>query len=175
MSTLDPAGPLVISTHDLGRAAGTAKKLTLTVPTPTNFGNAVIGVREHSDIGLELLLESVMDGVLVTGTAALIYQGECARCLDPIEQPALIEFQELFFYAKQSGDDEEMFLMHQEYLDLEPVLRDAALLDLPLAPVCDDDCLGLCARCGQRLVDDPDHRHEDIDPRWQALTGLLDN
>lgn len=175
MSALNAQAPLVISTHDLGRAAGLRKEISLIVPTPTNFGNAVIGVPEGSPIKLDLTLDSVVDGVLVTAVAALTYQGECARCLDPIEQSAEIEFQELYFYPDVAiSAEDELFRMEGELIDLEPALRDAALLDLPLAPVCNADCLGLCAQCGVRLADSPDHAHEQLDSRWQALADLFD-
>jgi len=176
VSAVDPQAPLVISTHDLGRAAGLRKEFSLTVPTPSDFGNAVIGVPEGSSIELDLTLESVMDGVLVTAVASLTYQGECARCLDPIEQQAQLEFQELYLYpeAVLPGEDEDSFRLTDDLIDLEPALRDAALLDLPLAPVCDDECLGLCSQCGFRLADDPEHEHELTDSRWQALADLFD-
>lgn len=176
MSAVNPQAPLVISTHDLGRAAGLRKEFSLTVPGPPNFGNAVIGVPEDSSIQLDLRLEAVVDGVLVTAVATLTYQGECARCLDPIEQEAQLEFQELYLYpeAVMPGEDEESFRLKDDLIDLEPALRDAALLDLPLAPICDDDCLGLCSQCGFRLSGDPDHEHEQTDARWQSLADLFD-
>ncbi len=176
MSALNPTAPLVISIHDLGRAAGLRKEFSLSIPAPLNFGNAVIGVPEGSPIKLDLILESVVDGVLVTAVATLAYQGECARCLDPIEQEAEIEFQELYLYpeAVVAGEQDDTFRVVDDLIDLETALRDAALLDLPLAPVCDDDCLGLCAQCGIRLVDDPEHVHDQVDSRWQALTDLFD-
>ncbi len=56
--------------------------------------------------------------------------------------------------------------------DLEPALRDAVVLALPLAPLCTDDCPGLCVECGGRRADlAPDHGHETLDPRWAALRG----
>ena len=56
-------------------------------------------------------------------------------------------------------------------IDLEPVLRDAAMLDLPFIPLCREDCAGLCPTCGVNLNDDPDHGHDEaIDPRWAGLT-----
>ena len=176
MSALNPTAPLVISIHDLGRAAGLRKEFSLSVPAPLNFGNAVIGVPEGSPINLDLTLESVVDGVLVTAVASLTYQGECARCLDPIEQAAEIEFQELYLYpeAVVPGEQDDTFRVVDDLIDLEPALRDAALLDLPLAPVCDEECLGLCAVCGIRLADEPNHAHENLDSRWQALSDLFD-
>ena len=60
-----------------------------------------------------------------------------------------------------------------DLLDLEPLLRDAVVLALPFQPLCEDDCPGLCAECGARLADDPDHAHEAaIDPRWAGLAAL---
>ncbi len=56
--------------------------------------------------------------------------------------------------------------------DLEPVLRDAVVLSLPMQPVCREDCAGLCAECGANLNDDPDHHHDAVDIRWAALQGL---
>jgi uncharacterized protein len=59
-----------------------------------------------------------------------------------------------------------------DFFDLEPVLRDAVVLALPLQPVCREDCLGLCSECGALLNEDPDHHHDAADPRWAALQGL---
>jgi uncharacterized protein len=53
------------------------------------------------------------------------------------------------------------------------VLRDAVVLGLPLNPVCDEDCAGLCPTCGERLADlEPAHSHDSVDPRWAALSAL---
>jgi uncharacterized protein len=68
--------------------------------------------------------------------------------------------------------EEETFFLEDGLLDLEPVLRDAVVLALPLQPVCREDCPGLCSECGARLADDPDHHHEAVDIRWAALQGL---
>ena len=73
-------------------------------------------------------------------------------------------------------DDEELSL-DGDLLDLEPVLRDAVVLALPMSPLCREDCPGLCVECGVRLDDaGPDHRHSDaLDPRWAALRQLEDS
>lgn len=52
------------------------------------------------------------------------------------------------------------------------MLRDAVVLALPMQPVCQDDCPGLCSECGVRLADDPDHHHDAVDIRWAALQGI---
>ncbi|MFP8964032.1 YceD family protein [Streptomyces nanhaiensis] len=181
---LDPRSPLVLDTRELGRRPGALKEFSRTVPAPADLGIEVIGVPQGSPMELDLRLESVMEGVLVTGTARARLKGECVRCLEPLEQECEADFQEMFSYPDaddrsryaDTGDDaedEETFRLEGDLLDLEPVLRDAVVLSLPLQPVCQEDCPGLCPRCGARLADDPGHDHnEAVDIRWAALEGL---
>ena len=166
------SGPLVVDTHELGRRPGNERTVSLSIVAPADLGSAVFGVPEGSDIAIELRLEAVMDGVLATGTASAQAIGECVRCLDSLDEPFVVDFQELYLYV-ESGEDE--LSLEGELLDLEPVLRDAVVLALPFKPVCDPECPGLCPECGARLADDPDHTHGDaIDPRWSALSQLTD-
>lgn len=163
------------------------KRLSRTVPAPEDLGtDQVIGVPQDTEIQLDLRLESVMEGVLVTGTVRAPLAGECVRCLEPIERELETGFQEMYSYpdaddrtgghrAPEAGDDaEEEDTLHLEgdLFDLEPVLRDAVVLELPLQPVCREDCPGLCSECGARLADDPEHQHEVTDIRWAALQDL---
>jgi uncharacterized protein len=154
---------------------------------PEGIGIMSIGVPPGSDVELELRLESVIEGVLVSGTARVQLTGECSRCLDPVSDELEVDIQELFVYEEtdhrgrpvrtdslEGEDEDEQRHLVGDYLDLEPVLRDAVVLDLPLAPVCRDDCPGLCPQCGFRLEDDPTHDHDVIDPRWAALGALAD-
>jgi uncharacterized protein len=175
LSRLDARAPLVVDTRDLGRRAGEMRPLRRTVPAPANLGIDVIGVPEGSDIELDLRLESVVEGVLVSGTARARLAGECVRCLDPVTSEVEVPIQELYHYPDQRpgpDDDDETARIEGDLLDLEPVLRDAVVLALPFQPVCRDDCPGLCGVCGARLADDPGHGHEEHDPRWAALHGL---
>ena len=161
------------------------KKVSRTVAAPADLGVAgVIGVPEGATVELDLRLESVMEGVLVTGTAHAPVSGECVRCLEPVEQELDADFQEMFSYpdadtrtarrdeAGDDAEDEDTLQLEDDLFDLEPVLRDAVVLALPMQPVCRDDCPGLCSECGARLADDPDHHHDSADPRWAALQGL---
>jgi uncharacterized protein len=66
-------------------------------------------------------------------------------------------------------------VLEGDLLDLEPTVRDAVVLQLPLAPVCREDCPGLCSTCGARLAEDPEHSHDEVDPRWAALTALIED
>jgi uncharacterized protein len=147
-----------------------------TVPAPADLGIEVLGVPEGTPVELDLRLEAVMEGVLVTGTATAALAGECARCLEPISDEIEVRFQELFVYEDQGVDpDEELevSMLQDDLVDLEPLLRDAVVLALPFQPLCRDDCPGLCTECGARLADDPDHAHDEpVDPRWAALSEL---
>ena len=152
--------------------------MSRTVPAPADLGIEVLGVAEGSPVELDLRLEAVMEGVLVTGTARAGLEGECARCLEPIHDDVEVRFQELCVYPDQHVDPDEEFevsKLRDDLVDLEPLLRDAVVLALPFQPLCQDDCPGLCVECGARLADDPDHGHDEpVDPRWAALTELTE-
>ena len=170
--SIDPRSVLVFDIHEFGHRAGGSKEIVDDVPAPEGIGNDVIGVPTESPIHLDLRLEGVGDGVLATGVAEVQLRGECARCLTEIEADAEIDLQELFLFPGTDPDDTEASRVEAEMIDLEPVLRDAAVLDLPFIPLCREDCAGLCPTCGVNLNDDPDHGHgEAIDPRWAELAG----
>lgn len=180
MTELNPNGPLVIDTRRLVRRAGSMVEETLDVAAPSRIGTDVIGVEEGAPLHIELRLESVMEGVLASGTAQARATGACVRCLDDIELDVDVTFQELFAYADRAAhfdevgdEDEDQRVIEGDMLDLEPVVVDAVVLSLPFQPVCDDDCPGLCSVCGAHLADDPEHTHEQTDPRWAALGALL--
>ena len=121
-----------------------------------------------------------MEGVLVSGEVTATVTGECSRCLEPVSEVLQVRLQELYAYegkgAEAGDDEEEESRMEGDHLDLEPALRDAVVLALPLTPLCSEDCSGLCVDCGERLDDLPeDHAHDTTDPRWAALRGLSDH
>jgi uncharacterized protein len=172
---LDPTDPFVLDTRDLGRGAGNQKLVNRTVPAPADLGSGVMGVPEGSDIVLELRLEAVMDGVLVSGTATMDLDGECVRCLDEIHDEIDVDLTEFFLYEAPKDENEEAdeLVLTDDMIDLDPILRDAVVSAIPFQPLCTDDCPGLCPDCGARLADDPEHTHEaKIDPRWAGLSSL---
>ncbi|HEY0453178.1 YceD family protein [Actinophytocola sp.] len=169
--------PWVVDTRELGRRPGLSRDVHRVVHTQDALGvPGVIAVPKAAEVELDVLLESVVEGVLVSGTALAPIEGECSRCLDPISGAEIeVEFTELFAYpdstTEQTTDEDEISRLVDDLVDLEPVVRDAAVLALPSVPLCSPDCAGLCADCGGKWADlGPDHRHETIDPRWAALT-----
>ncbi len=178
MSSLDGRAPLVIDVTDLQRRAGAMLTVQRTVPAPTDLANAMIAIPADSDIVLDLMAESVIEGVLISGTASAQAQGTCSRCLDPLSQPITVDVQELFRYEDLeplTEEDEELPTFDGELIDIEPTLRDATVLGLPLAPVCQADCPGLCSICGAKLAEDPKHHHDQTDSRWDALAGMFND
>jgi uncharacterized protein len=136
----------------------------------------LIGVPAGGEVHFHLRLESVMEGVLVTGDLDVPVTGSCARCLEPIEDTLHLDVQELYAYegstTEATSEEDEVRRIEGDFLDLEPLARDTVVLNLPLAPVCTDDCAGLCVDCGQRLDDLPaDHHHDIVDARWAGLVA----
>jgi uncharacterized metal-binding protein YceD (DUF177 family) len=170
------ANPWRVDLRELGRRAGSMQELDRTAPAPPGWRVELIGVPAAAAVGLRLRLESVMEGVLVTGDLDVPVEGSCARCLEPVEDTLHLTVQELYAYSgsttEATSEEDEVRRIEGDYLDLEPLVRDTVVLNLPLAPVCTDDCAGLCVDCGQRLDDLPaDHAHEVVDPRWAGLAG----
>ena len=162
--------PYTVDVYDLMHRPGEMRERSIDIVVPEEFGNAMIAVKAGSDLRVDLRMESLHDGILVSadidGTAA----GECGRCLIDIEQAVQVEIQELFAY---SSDEAFEYEVNEDTIDLEPVVRDAVVLSLPFQPVCQEDCLGLCPQCGVRLLDNPGHEHKNpVDPRWAALGSL---
>lgn len=174
---LDPRGPLIFDVRALG--PGSARSETRGAPAPPDLGAGLVQVQPGAELELEVRLEGVSEGVLVTASVTAPLTGECARCLEEFKSSLLVRFQELFV-AEDGGSDTEGYLQSDGYLlngdllDLEPALRDALVLELPLSPLCSDDCQGLCVTCGVRLADaEPGHRHADDGGVWAVLKDLF--
>lgn len=173
---------LVVDILDLPRQVGSFKDVRLSVPAPDGLGTEVMVARPGSPLRVEASLTAVADGVLVRGSADIDLTGQCVRCLRDLAEHRTVTFDELYLTAQaaerqaEEGDEEaeDLFQVGETSLDLEPAVRDALVLGLPFQPLCRPDCRGLCPRCGERLDDlPPDHHHDEIDPRWSALAGLL--
>ena len=150
-----------------------------TVPSPTRIGLDLIAIDEGAPLDLDLRIESVSEGVLVSGTMSAPTVGECARCLTPITGHVDIDITELFAYPDSATDEtteaDELGRVVDDTVDLEQPIIDAVGLALPFAPLCGPDCIGLCPDCGVPLATaEPGHQHEKIDPRWAKLSGMFD-
>ena len=180
-----------LNTYELPRRAGEMKEYELDIVVKEKFGVELISVPAGELIEIDARLESVTEGILLSADVYAVAQGECIRCLDPVEIVIERKIQELYNYEptnergkkkrKSSAEDltsedldvADEFMMDGDILDLETPVRDAIVLSLPSNPLCSQDCLGLCPECGGKWADLPeDHAHEVIDARWASLGGL---
>jgi uncharacterized protein len=177
---LDPRAPLVLDTRDLPRSPGAMRVVQRVVHAPSDLGLGLVGVPVGADLTLDLRLESVTEGVLVSGTVSAPVEGECGRCLRPITDTVTVTIQELYAYehsaTEETTEEDEVGRLQGDLLDLEPALRDAVVLALPNHPLCREDCPGLCPECGVPWDELPaGHSHTQLDPRWAALAELTDD
>ncbi|MFZ0059631.1 MAG: DUF177 domain-containing protein [Acidimicrobiales bacterium] len=107
-------------------------------------------VPDGSPVQVELVLESVHDGIFVSGTVRASWEGACRRCLETAAGDLVVEVRELCV-ADADADDETTYPLGGDEVDLEMIVHDACILDLPLAPLCGEGCRGLCPGCGANL------------------------
>lgn len=162
--------PYALRVRDLAHRPGEMREHSLDITVPDAMGAGVIAVQVGAQMQIDLRLEGLHEGVLVSGHASAEAEGECSRCLIAISEPVEVDFAELFAY---DASEEFDFFVHDDLVDTEQVVRDAVVLALPFQPVCRPDCPGLDPVTGERLADIGEPRaHEVLDPRWAALSGL---
>ena len=164
----DLRSPLVVNVADLLRRPGTRRREEVHGHVPVTM--VATSVSADADVAVDATLEAVSEGVLATGTVSTAWRGECRRCLRPVSGEVSVEFRELFERHPREG---ETYPLAHEEVDLEPLAREALLLELPLTALCRADCPGICPTCGADLSEgacgcDPVVR----DPRWAALDDL---
>ena len=173
--------PFLLNTHELPRRAGEMKEYHLDIALDEKVGTELIGVSDV--IHLDIRIESVDEGVLFTADVAATARGECSRCLAPVEIEVNRHIQELYRYQPQARgrkreaepelEEDDELMMDGDILDMEIPLRDAIILSLPINPLCDLECEGLCPECGEPWSNLPDdHGHEAVDARWSGLADL---
>ena|SRR5437588_349127 len=172
-----PTSPMTLDITRLGRRPGAMVTLRNTVPSPARIGLAMIAIDQGAPVELDLQVQSVSEGVLVTGTVAAPTVGECSRCLTEVTGRVQVELTELFAYpdstTEATTEEDEVGHVVADTIDLEQCIVDAVGLELPFSPVCSPDCPGLCPECGVSLAAEPGHHHDLIDPRWAKLAEML--
>ncbi|GAA4395436.1 DUF177 domain-containing protein [Tsukamurella soli] len=174
-SVRQPAGrPYVLDVRAFGKRPGTSAQVHRTVAAPERLGVDLIGIEKGEEIDLDLQVQAVSEGVLVTGTVSADTAGQCARCLGPVDGAVNVFLTELYAYpaseTERTTDEDDVFRVDDDMIDLEQAIIDGVALELPLSPTCRPDCPGLCVDCGERLaVLGPQHTHDKIDPRWAGL------
>lgn len=160
---------LRILVADLVKRPGSSRHVELDEPVAgLAIGGSAVGDDDPVHVALDL--ERIVEGIVARGTIAAAWAGDCARCLRPVGGPLIVGVDELFEPDPVAG---ETYVLEQDVIDLEPLLRDAIVPELPTAPLCRPDCAGLCPQCGaDRNETACDCRPDDLDPRWAALRSL---
>ena len=163
------AHPLLVNVAELLRHPASRQEVHVEVPSD---GLTVVdsAVPAGAPIDVDVTLESLSDGVVVSGRVSAPWEGACRRCLGPAGGMLDVLVRELY---QPTPETDDAFPIEGDQLDLEPLVREALLLELPLAPLCRPDCAGLCPECGaDRNEVDCGHRLDAHDPRWDALDQL---
>jgi uncharacterized protein len=160
---------LRIIVADLLRRPGAQRDVHIDALLP-DLGAGAVTVAPDIPVHVDALLERIPEGIVVRGEVEVVWTAECSRCLNPVRGDLAVGIDELF---EPHPIDGETYLLDHDSIDLEQVVRDAVLLELPAAPHCRDDCLGLCPTCGaDRNEIACGCVEEDDDPRWAALRSL---
>ncbi len=166
-------GPLVVGVADLLRRQGNHRQEHVEALLDGLRGTGG-RVSEGAPVTIDLRLESVNAGIVATGTVSAAWEGECRRCLRPIHSRLVAPVQEIFETDPVDGETSKLDI---DRIDLEPLARETVLLELPLAPLCREDCAGLCPVCGADKAAEAanggcGHDEAAVDLRWAALSEL---
>jgi len=163
---------LRINAVELLRQPGAIKPVGLTISAADAAADLDVVHRSLAgDLTVDLELEALNDGIVVRGDVAAVWKSPCRRCLTELSGVASASVDEL--YQVEIFDDDAYPIVDGQ-LDLAPMVRQAALLELDDERQCRDDCAGLCPECGiDRNVGRCDCDTEVKDHRWAALDGLV--
>lgn len=163
--------PFLVDVGSLQAGQGGRRRVEVTgTLAGLELGSSAVAVAEDEPIVFTGVLEAVHEGILVSGTVRCRWRGTCRRCLEPASGELVVAVREL---CVEHGDEETTYALDHEELDLEPIVHDACILELPLAPLCREECLGLCPVCGANRNNDPcGCDASGGDPRWSALRLL---
>lgn len=152
----------------LSQSLGTSRDVDFDVPA--------LAVAEDLKLAFlkgTLRLSRTHEGILVQGKLETALQGECRRCLSVVHVPIVIQIEELFTSHPEKDPKTQFKVDEDAVLDLTPLLREETIISIPLAPLCKEDCAGLCPQCGQNLNQGLcDCERDDIDPRFAILMQL---
>lgn len=173
---------LTLSLRTLPTSAGASETHHLAAPVGDDWATPVAHVEAGHELAVDVTLTTIDQGVLAHVRTTAPAAGECVRCLDPVDLTRDIDFYQVYYWPEDraaliaDGDEEaeDAPEIVDDAISLAGPLRDQIVGELPLRPLCEEDCPGLCPDCGEPLRDlEEDHHHEVVDPRWAALAQLL--
>ncbi len=163
--------PFTVNVAGLRRAPGSRRQERRQGPI-AGLEVSGSGLPRGAEVVVDVVLESVPGAVIARGWVAAPWAGACRRCLEEATGGVRADVVEVF---EADHDPEHTYPLAGDQLDLEPMARDAVLLELPLAPLCREECRGLCPSCGANLNEGGCACQPALhDPRWAALDALRD-
>ena len=163
--------PLLVNAAELLRRPGTERDFELDVLADDIDLHDERLVADEP-IAVRLHLESLSTGIVVDGSIAAQWHGTCRRCLQPVGGTLVSDVHELYQLVVT---DPDAFPIEHDQLDLIPIVREVVQIDMPIVPLCRDDCAGLCPSCGVDRNETPcSCDSTPVDDRWSALDGLKD-
>ena len=172
MSKQAAAPALAVNARELINQPGAHKHVVQRGPVP-DLATPVAWVEPGVEVTVDAEIESVVEGLLVTGQVSARAKLECVRCLRVVDHELRVDVRELFALDPREAEDDGYAVLPDDRLPLDVMTRDAIVLAFPAAPLCRPDCAGLCQQCGaDRNLTDCGHQSGPIDPRWAALAEL---
>jgi uncharacterized protein len=172
---------LAVDVRELLQQPGAHKHVVLRAVLP-DLATPVASVPPERPVTVDAELESVVEGLLVTGKLRATVRLRCVRCLREFDHELEVDIRELFTGSgsrsaslhPREDEDEGYAVLADDRLPLDTMVRDALVLAFPSFPLCRPDCAGLCPQCGaDRNTTDCGHDGSGAtDPRWAALAGL---
>ena len=164
---------LAVDVRELLQQPGAHKHVVLRAVLP-DLATPVAYVPPEEPVTVDAELESVVEGLLVTGRVRATVRLRCVRCLREVDHELEVDVRELFSRGQRAEEDEGYLLPPGDRLPLDTMARDALVLAFPAFPLCRPDCAGLCPVCGvdRNAVDCGHGDAGATDPRWAALAAL---
>lgn len=171
--------PFVVHVARLRRVSGSTMRAVRTGPVNPHEGAGAPRpgdsvIPDDAEVTCDVELQSFPGGVMVRGTVTGPWKGACRRCTGPVEGELRVSVRERFVDTETLalGGDEEAYPIVEDRLDLEPLVHDVVVLELPVAPLCAEDCPGLCPWCGADRNQEECGCVPPVDPRWASLDVL---
>ncbi len=167
----DPHSPLRLNVgFVVAQSAGFSRDIPFDIPQinlpPDLHLNQLVGV---------VRVTRTPQGILLQADFRAQTELECVRCLTNFQQALKINFTELYAFSQRYVTDSGLLMPETGIIDLNPVLREYAVLEIPMRPLCKPDCKGLCPICGNNLNESTcSHDLDTGDPRLASLKTLLD-
>ena len=167
----DPHSPLRLNVgFVVAQSAGFSRDFPLDIPQinipPDLHLNNLVG---------EIKVTRTPQGILLQADLQAFTELECVRCLTNIQQALNINITELYAFSQRYVTDSGLLMPETGVIDLNPLLREYAVLEIPISPLCKPDCKGLCPICGNNLNESTcSHEDDSGDPRLASLKSLLD-